>query len=396
MLFEANEAVSSGRGLRFLSPRVAALMALATGLLVTALGTWKTATTLHEQAQERFKVHAERLIDEISQQLQQPLDGLNGLRALSRVVPEFNRAEFRNYVASLDLDHDFPGVRRFGFIERVPREQLDSFTAHERADGAPEFQVRGSGGTGDLLVVKYVEPATRNQHVLGLDIAHDPARAEAAERAIATGQVSLSGPLALLQGNNEPGWLLMMPLYGGTDAGSTGAPRLRGILFAALSVRELLAHVQQEVDGDIEFALRDSETIGRQPLYDSRFAAAESGRGQPTRSSLFEEMRDVRFAGRTFHVDITSTPELETGSGRIEAILVGLAGTTTTILLVLIVLRMSRGREYAESTSRERERLIRLMIENIPAACRTGTANCVAGWSIVRLPRSSLHRPTRS
>jgi PAS domain S-box-containing protein len=368
MLSKANEAASLRRGSRCVSPRVSAAITLATGLLVTALGTWKAETTLHEEAQARFKLHAERLTEGISQQLHQPLDGLNGLRALSRVVPEFNRADFRKYVASLDLEQDYPGVRGFGLIERVSREELDSFTARERADDAPDLEVRPSAGVGDLLVVKYVEPANRNERVQGVDMTFDPARREVAERASATGQASLSAPLRLLhRGSNEPGWLLMTPIYWGGKAGSSPPPPVRGILFAAIAVQELLAHVQQEFDGDLQFVVRDSGTPGKHPLYDSRPAPAESGRGNPTRVPLFGETRDVHFAGRTFNVDITSTPQLEASNGRIEAGLVGLAGTTTSILLALIVVRLSQSRQQAESTSQERERLIRLMIENIPA-----------------------------
>ena len=56
-----------------------------------------------------------------------------------------SRTEFADYVFSRDLPVEFPGVRGFGFIERVDRDELDAFLQRERQDDAPEFAVRSLG-----------------------------------------------------------------------------------------------------------------------------------------------------------------------------------------------------------------------------------------------------------
>ena len=74
-----------------------------------------------------------------------------------------DRATFATFVLSHD-PREFPGLRGFGFIRRVMREDLDSFVAAERADGAPQFAIRAlsDANYADLFVVKYIEPASNN------------------------------------------------------------------------------------------------------------------------------------------------------------------------------------------------------------------------------------------
>ena len=133
--------------------------------------------------------------------MQQPIYGLRGAVGVYAASQQVRRREFRAYVESRDLLQEFPGVRGFGFIQRVPRSTLPAFVAAERADEGPGFAVRGLEALGhdDLYVIKYIEPFASNIAAWSLDIGSEPVRRDAAERAVATGLPTLTAAVTLVQ-----------------------------------------------------------------------------------------------------------------------------------------------------------------------------------------------------
>jgi len=123
------------------------------------------------------------------------------------------RKEFRSYVQDINLQEEYAGTLGFGFIQRVPRADLDAFIAAERADDAPDFSVRTSGDPPELYIRKFIEPLPANREALGMDLASDPVRCSAAERAMLTGEPTLSGKVTLVQDSQaHAGFLYLLPV----------------------------------------------------------------------------------------------------------------------------------------------------------------------------------------
>ena len=150
----------SGRSASVILP---ALVVLA-GLVAGGSGAW----WLHERARAEAEQDFQRLLlrtsTEISERFRKPVYGLNDARGVFATHKEVTREIFRVYTASRSLPTEFPGVRGFGFIERVPRESRQAFEAAARADGAPQFSVRQLDlkDRPELFVIKYIEPSERN------------------------------------------------------------------------------------------------------------------------------------------------------------------------------------------------------------------------------------------
>lgn len=215
------------------------------------------------EAVGNFERTADRLIAEIERRFLVPVYGMRGLAAMFAARDSVSAEEFRRHVAYRDLAREFPGVRGFGNAERVRRADMAAFVARMRASGAPEFDIRTSGEMPDLYVVKNIEPFDLNRLTPGFDMGSEAARRAAIEAAIERGEPVLTSPIALVRDEESgPGFLYVLPLYDNGSKPDTIAERRAqaiGVIFARLSVRDLLGSVASEFDGQAEFELFDGD-----------------------------------------------------------------------------------------------------------------------------------------
>lgn len=167
------------------------------GFLITEFvaSKYKKFTEHHEQ--EHFAAITEKLQGEITRRMSQFNSGLRGTAALWPVSRDVTRAEFAEVVGSRDLETEFNGALGIGFIRRVNREDLDTFLAETRADGAPDFTIKTSGNHPNLYIVEYISPVGINQPAIGFDIGQEANRRSAVEKSMLTGKPVITAPIHL-------------------------------------------------------------------------------------------------------------------------------------------------------------------------------------------------------
>lgn len=175
--------------------------------------------------------------------------GLRGARGAVLTAGEntITRDIFEQYSRSRDVDKEFAGARGFGFIRRVPQSGVESFTSLARQDGWPDFSIKMlSPNFNEHYVIQYIEPVERNRQAVGLDIASEKNRREAATSSLYTGEVRLTGPITLVQatGKAQQSFLILMPIYRGGGTPATQEERIEkgfGWSYAPLIMEEVLA-----------------------------------------------------------------------------------------------------------------------------------------------------------
>jgi two-component system, sensor histidine kinase and response regulator len=327
------------------------------GLALTAAAMRWTATSIEDEARSRFERHVERLQTEVQRRFNQPVYGLMGARGAYAASGRIDRESLAAYTGSRDLPREFPGVLGFGFIERVERTRLDAFVQRTRAELGPDFQVRSGGEADDLYVIKYIEPLAENVNVRGVDLGSETVRREAIERAIDTGEATLTGQIRLMQAQHENhGFLYLVPLYRhGSDAG-TGAQRRRmliGLVYAPIYADDLLAGVPAVTDHAVDVELFDGDGMHVQQLvFDSdnhlaRHAGAVSEAHYAQR--LFATARSLQVGGRLLTLRASTTPSFEAGVDRSAIAHIGFGGAMLSCLLALAVWSLAAGRVRALS-----------------------------------------------
>ncbi len=350
----------------------------------TAAALW-LQSDIDAQAQAAFERKAARVGDAIAQRFAQASDGLNGAKALYAARQRVSRAEFRDYVAAFDLAREFPGVRGFGFVQRVLRGDVERFVAAERADGEPQFTIRQlvDKDLPDLYVVKFNEPPGPNNGALGLDLGSEPRRRATVQRAIDSGEPTLTAPITLVQDNRRsPGVVLYVPVY------ARGAPlatleerraALLGLLSAPIVIAEVLDGLHQSVDGLVDFELFDSAP-GDVLVYQAgdRLSDAMLG-GAPGRARRSQSARTLALPGRDYTLHAARTPQFEAAHARSTPGLVFGGGAAISALLALLLWQQASRRRRAESMARgmtvelARERA---SLANIIEGTNVGTWEC--------------------
>ncbi|HEY0957244.1 MAG TPA: CHASE domain-containing protein [Roseateles sp.] len=340
---------------------IAAAIALSLGLALTAGAVVWEQRNARDEALGLQERQIERLQADLVKRLSTPAYGLKGARGAMVVAGgRLSRDAFTAYVASRELAQEFPGVRGFGFIERVERARLPAFIAAQRRDDAPEFRVHGTGDEPVLYVISQIAPQSNNLAAWGLDAGADPARRQAIEQAVDSGETTLSSPAPLIQAPLKgPGFLLLVPVY--RDGYDPGTPELRraallGLLYAPLVASELLDGVAEQAATLLDLKLSARKVDGElQPLL-----AAQAGAMLPIADldgySLDEapmaETRRIDIAGRQFQLQAALTDTAARRLIGLSGMGIQLGGTLLSLLLAVTVWLLAAGRARAEQLAR--------------------------------------------
>ncbi|MFG0242481.1 MAG: CHASE domain-containing protein [Phycisphaerales bacterium JB054] len=336
---------------------VAAAMVL--GLSATAIIVANSHKALLNNASSGFDRLCERILTETSRRVNQPVYGMKGARGAFAASESVTREEFEAYVGSRDLGVEFPGAIGMGFIDRVAREDLDTYTQTQRAEGADTFTVSSLAteqsplyGDPTLYVIRHCYPRSRNAAAWGLDVGSEPVRRDAIERAIATGKPTISGKITLVQQEREhAGFLYYVPVY--KNGEPTGTPEerrasLEGVIYAPIVLEEAMHDIIKSVHQDLTLTIYDGPSTHES----SRLFASD----HPTQSKpMFTSVHLLEVGGRTWTAVTNSTRRFESSLDRDSLGVIAASGVLLSCLFAcfVVVTQISRSRAVALAEAKD-------------------------------------------
>ena len=222
--------------------------------IVTVLAALAVVQARHwdeDRSQALFERDATGAYSSVAQRLQTPLHALEAMHGLFIGSDDVSRAEFRG-ASSAWTDAD-AGPQAIGWAERVDARRLAAFEARARADGASGYAVydRGAAGErlppagGELMPIRYIEPASRNAMALGVNALSVPQARQAIELARHSQRPAASVGFRLTQERaQQTGVVVYRAVYPGTHG--VGAPpgsEVSGVLFVSLRMDQVLQPV---------------------------------------------------------------------------------------------------------------------------------------------------------
>ncbi|WP_438334789.1 CHASE domain-containing protein [Edwardsiella tarda] len=339
------------------------LAVLVLGILLSALSAHWLYNQIRDNTEAEFARNVERVAGEVTRRFTLPLYGLNAAKGLYETYHQINANQFSAYIRALDLPRQYPGVRGIGFIQRVPRDDLQRFIQATRNDNSPGFTPHQlqPNNVGDLYLIKYIQPLSPNQGAQGLDVRSEPVRWAALQKAIDSGQPSLTGPIHLVQDKQrQPGALLYLPVYTmESELLQTPAQRraaLLGIIYSPLVIAELLHNIPEYTSGRVDIELYDnSHELKRDNLI---FDADNSKLLEPdtviphsqqdVSARVFIRTIPLTLAGRAMLLRVSSTSHFEASINHYSPWLLFAFGVLLSVLFTSLLRQQILSRYRAE------------------------------------------------
>ncbi|KLU03725.1 Signal transduction histidine kinase [Rhodopirellula islandica] len=294
---------------------------------------------------------ADRLQGEFQRRMQQSELGLIAVQCLFSANEQVEYSDFIRLLSQIDREDEFLGAEAFGYLAVVPdtAEATQQLNAELVASGLNPLRVTTHEAAGlhfndvetDKLIpgrfiIKFVQPNTRFDCAVGLDLGEDRLRRETAERSARTGMACITPRLQLMGSDpDESGFLFMMPHYRGTPR--TEAERLNSIVGwvgMALDGASVFENLEAATGNELGYRLFIQEGLH------SQFQLASSQSDSSESSLGFQRRTSELIAGQLWNVEVFPTKDFATTvHSLVWTIAVG--GGCFTLVVFILVLTLS-------------------------------------------------------
>ncbi|WP_317204145.1 CHASE domain-containing protein [Janthinobacterium sp.] len=316
------------------------------------------ATGTERRARERFDVTAGSIEQRIKERMATYEQGLRSAQALFKASGAVGREGWRDFVAALAIDRNFPGLLVLGYAEALAPAQREAFERAMRADGAAGFRVWPEGARAQYTAIRFAYPESpANLRVLGYDMSAEAVRRAAMARARDGGEPALSGKVTLMQdarGGGQAGFLMYLPVYrNGAPLASVAQRRLalQGYVYSAFRMEELMQGMLGQAGAAVGLEIFDGAAAAEAArMYANAPRSAAERRAYP---HPFEAQQVIVVADHAWTVRVTSRAAFEDGIDRQKAQIVLIAGTVISLLFFGVVRALAARREYAVALARD-------------------------------------------
>lgn len=338
---------------------------------------------MHERNEEVVQSKLTGLADDVVGRLQERFqiyeNGLRGARGAVIVAGDnLSHDGFRHYAESREFETAFPGSHGFGYIARVPADRVAAFVAAARKDRHGSFNVRElSPHEGDRFIIKYIEPESGNAAALGLDIASESTRRNAAMAAMSSGMATLTGPITLVQtsGLSNHSMLFLLPVYRGDQnrAPQTREKALEGWVYTPLVTDNIFTEFGQS-HAQYGFRLTDISD----PRHPAEFFSSHL---QGHQAADLEGTRAFPMFGRRWKVDIVASPDFVSALSLPDPLLGALWIFGASVLLAVVLFLLLTAARRRQRGLAQRARLATIVEDSREAIIGTSLEGVVTEWN---------------
>ena len=156
--------------------------------------------------------------NKIADRIKSYFNVLNGFKGLYASSFSVTQGEFDQYIQTLDLTKNYPGVRSIIYVATVPTNQLNEFIKEQRSDtslypqGNPDFDIRSLSSLGTHYILTYSNNLTLAP---GLDFTSVASRRDIYDKALLEKRSISSGTVKFNLNPNLPtqtGFFLTIPV----------------------------------------------------------------------------------------------------------------------------------------------------------------------------------------
>ncbi|KIC33365.1 CHASE domain-containing protein [Leisingera sp. ANG-S5] len=319
-------------------------LVIALSLMMT-FGAWYYANAQTENRIENaFKEARDQATGLISARMAKYEDALwAGVSAVQSHGGDMTYQQWKEFAQTLRLDKRYPGINGIGIIHHVEPGQFGAYMQARRGE-RPDFSVYPAHDNSIRLPISFIEPEQLNAAAVGLDVAHETNRREAALASSASGEARITGPIVLVQDENStPGFLFYAPFYsdGRNGAQTDGKRHLDGMVYAPFVVRKLMAGLLSKELRNVRFSISDSGEM----IYDEHDPADP----QFDPSPKFAETVQLDIYGRNWTIDFRTSLGFRQAHSYSQPTLILIGGLVIEALVISLLFFMARSNQRARA-----------------------------------------------
>lgn len=295
----------------------------------------------------QFEYAASQIRDLTIERMQKYEDGLlGGVAAMNLSGGQMLSDGWKSYAETLKINDRYPGINGIGVIYHIQPDQLAKFVERHQASNS-SFAVFPEHEKPDHFPIVFIEPLDENIQALGLDIAYEERRYEAALKAGETGLSQITAPIRLVQdASSTPGFLFYAPFYKETN--QEGERQFSGMVYAPFVFHKLIEGVLGKDSRQVRFSIRDGADI----LYDERTLEQEE-----LPNDQFSISYSVPLYGRVWTFDIWLPPGAQKNIEGNEPTIILACGILLEVTLfsmfVLLTQSNRRALRFADRTTQK-------------------------------------------
>jgi PAS domain S-box-containing protein len=295
-------------------------------------------------------------------------DALRSLKALFDASEQVTREEFSTFVQGT-LSRN-PAIRAMEWIPRVPGDDRQAHEARGCAAGLAEYHITNRLGRGrigpvpqraEYFPVFFVEPYAGNERALGFDLGSDPVRRAALDRAMATGQLALTDPIVLVQGeSSSKGLLAFLPIHAKHVSANHATPAdVEGFVATVFHIADLIGRARlDDQPAPLRFELISVDALGeRQVLH------ASPGPQRDIASAARTVAKPIQMGGGEWR--LVGSPTEAFLSQRLTPYPVAMAAGVFALMAALGSLVFFLAKRTRELATGRQDRMIRTLLGNV-------------------------------
>ncbi len=301
------------------------------------------STTTRLKAFQIYTDSTEDLVDHLERQLHVHQQVLRGGSGLFNVKSDVTRSDWRDYVASLQLDQYHPGILGIGYAVWLTPKEKEINLRTIRSEGFPHYTIQPAGERPVYTPVIYLEPFTwRNQRAFGYDMYSEPVRRSAMAQACDKGIATIAAPITLVQETavgKQHGMLMYVPVYRrgvAVDSLTGRRAALRGFVYSPIRMNDFVYGTLGKLPSDTAFEISIVDGGQSDNLM---FSSLHIGKGELPKSykPAITLTKTIQAYGCTWQFVFKSLPPYDTQTNRKQSYTFLLIGILFSVLISYLV-----------------------------------------------------------
>lgn len=178
--------------------------------------------------------------------------------AFLKASPQLSQSIWKNYTKTLIDTQHLIGIEGLGLILSVPQKELPHFVNHVRFDGDKNFNLSPQSYSGsNYFIITYIEPQKENINAIGLNIAFEKKRLNAALLSREIGKTTISDSIQLVQDDQKTaGFLILHPVH--LNSSSQYGTR-SGWVYLAILARNFISQLTENQNRDLNVKIYEGD-----------------------------------------------------------------------------------------------------------------------------------------